>query len=262
MLEGRPIDERAVAAGAKVEVGNEDFAAKYFEGANEVGRHFYRGTAGPEMEFEIVGVARNARYPSLKDELSPVAYVPSTHSPNSMGHLTFQLRAAGDPPMLANAVRAVVRQADSRVALAGVRTQDKIVDRAIGQERTFVEWCMVFAAVAVGIAGVGLNGGCKRVCTYCEMCRRVSPGGRTGAVVGRAARDDSLEAGKEMGHPRRAPAHSNLIRDSVLIIRIASGQAIGHPRLSRADARESEAGRSILVMFPAPSSQSLLRQTR
>lgn len=37
LLEGRPIDERAVAAGAKVEVGNEDFAAKYFEGRTRWG---------------------------------------------------------------------------------------------------------------------------------------------------------------------------------------------------------------------------------
>jgi macrolide transport system ATP-binding/permease protein len=158
VLLGRPIDARDVTAGAKVAVVNEVFAQKYFDGPNVVGRHFYRGNAGAETEFEIVGVARNARYHSLKDELPPVAYVPYTHNPYSMGHLTFQLRATGDPMLLANAAREAVRQADSRAPVTEVRTQDEIIDQTIGQERAFAALCTVFALLAVVIASVGLYG--------------------------------------------------------------------------------------------------------
>jgi ABC-type antimicrobial peptide transport system permease subunit len=75
-----------------------------------------------------------------------------------MGSLTFELRTAGDPMALANAAREVVRQADSRIPVTGMTTQDAVIDNTIGQERTFATLCTAFALLAVAIACVGLYG--------------------------------------------------------------------------------------------------------
>jgi predicted permease len=155
---GRPIDERDVAGGAKVAVVNEVFAKKYLNGENPIGKHFTLGRPTYEIQFDIVGVAKNARYSSLKDELPAVAYLPYTFETRSMGQLTFELRAAGDPMALANAAREVVRQADSRIPVTNLRTQDAVIDQTIGQERTFATLCTAFALLAVAIACVGLYG--------------------------------------------------------------------------------------------------------
>ena len=110
------------------------------------------------MDIEIQGVAKNARYSSLKDELPPVAYFPYTYNPRSFGSLMFELRAAGDPMALARAAREVVRQADSRIPVTDLRTQEAVIDQTIGQERTFATLCTAFALLAVAIACVGLYG--------------------------------------------------------------------------------------------------------
>ena len=103
-------------------------------------------------------MAKNARYSSLKDELPPVAYLPYTYNPRSIGSLMFELRAAADPMALASAARQVVRQDDSRIPVTDLRTQEAVIDQTIGQERTFATLCTAFALLAVAIACVGLYG--------------------------------------------------------------------------------------------------------
>ncbi len=157
VLLGRTVDARDLGAGAKVGVVNEVFAKKFFAGQNPIGRRFrFNGTDQPD--FEIVGVARNARYSSLKGQIPAVAYIPYTAQPRSMGSLTFELRAAGDPMSLVSSVREIVRQADSRIPVTDVRTQEAAIDQTIGQERTFATLCTAFALLAVAIACVGLYG--------------------------------------------------------------------------------------------------------
>jgi predicted permease len=158
VLAGRGIDARDVSGGANVAVVNEVFVKRFLRGENPIGKQFTRGKAQNEMQFEIVGVAKNARYHSLKEDLPAVAYVPYTQDPRQMGQLTFELRAAGDPMALANAAREVVRQADSRIPVTHLRTQDAVIDQTIGQERTFAMLCTAFALLAVAIACVGLYG--------------------------------------------------------------------------------------------------------
>src|SRR5262249_30024534 len=64
----------------------------------------------------------------------------------------------GDPMGLASAAREVVRQADSRIPVTDVRSQEAAIDQTIGQERTFATLCTAFALLAVAIACVGLYG--------------------------------------------------------------------------------------------------------
>jgi predicted permease len=158
VLLGRAIDERDVAAAAKVAVVNERFAKTYFDGQNPIGKHFTMGKGQNAHDIEIQGVAKDARYSSLKGEIPPVAYLPYTYNPRSLGYLVFELRAAGDRLALANAARQVVRQADSRIPVTSLRTQDAAIDQTIGQERTFATLCTAFALLAVAIACVGLYG--------------------------------------------------------------------------------------------------------
>jgi predicted permease len=158
VLVGRGIDARDVAGGAKIAVVNEVFVKKFLGGQNPIGKHFTRGRPPNEMQFEIVGAARNARYHSLKEAIPAVVYLPYTYDPRQMGQLTFELRAAGDPMALANAAREVVRRADSRIPLTDLKTQEAVIDQTIGQERTFAALCTAFALLAVLIACVGLYG--------------------------------------------------------------------------------------------------------
>jgi predicted permease len=158
VLVGRPVDARDIAAAAKVAVVNEVFARKFFGGEYAIGRRFTLRGGSYVRDYEIIGVAKNARYSSLKGEIPAVAYLAYTSDPRSMGSLVYELRGAGDPMALVSAAREVVRQVDSRIPLTDIRTQEAAIDQTIGQERTFATLCSAFALLAVVIACVGLYG--------------------------------------------------------------------------------------------------------
>jgi macrolide transport system ATP-binding/permease protein len=157
ILLGRDIEERDQTSAAKVAVVNEVFVKKYFGGASPLGRRVAVGRNNTP-DIEIVGVCKAARLISLKDDIPTVIYLPYGQVMSNVRGMTYELRAAGDPLALANSVRRVVQQADSRLPVADVATQSAIIDQTIGQERTFAMLCTGFALLAVLIACVGLYG--------------------------------------------------------------------------------------------------------
>ncbi len=112
------------------------------------------------VDMEIVGVAKTARYDSLKQEIPPVAYVSylqaGTWQP--LGEMYFELRAAGDPFALTRSVRRIGHDVAARVPVGGVTTQSRRIDSTISQERTFADLCTCFGFLALAMACVGLYG--------------------------------------------------------------------------------------------------------
>jgi macrolide transport system ATP-binding/permease protein len=154
MVLGREIDERDASNSGKVAVVNEVFAKKYFGGGNPLGRQVGMGN----VEYEIVGVAKTARYNSLKRDIPPVVYTAYTQRRRPLGQVVFELRTAGNPLSLANTVRRIVAESAPRVPVFHVTTQSDQIDETISQELTFADLCTAFAALALIIACVGLYG--------------------------------------------------------------------------------------------------------
>ena len=155
---GRSINAHDVDGAPLAAVVNEVFAKKYFPNQNPIGRQF--GINSDKPNITIVGLAKNARYSSLKDEIPPVAYL--AYFQNAMknipGSAVFELRTSGDPLALAATVRQAVHLAAPQVPVTDMLTQTQIIDGTINQERTFADLCTAFAVLALVIAGVGLYG--------------------------------------------------------------------------------------------------------
>jgi len=154
---GREIQEKDIARSARVAVVNETFVRKYFPGQNPLGRHFATGDEN-NAEIEIIGVARDSRYNSLKRDIPPVVFTPYTMELRGIRGMTFEVRTQRDPLALASALRAEVREADPRVPIANLSTQSRVIDQTINQERTFAQLCTCFAILALIISCVGLYG--------------------------------------------------------------------------------------------------------
>jgi predicted lysophospholipase L1 biosynthesis ABC-type transport system permease subunit len=107
---------------------------------------------------EIVGVCKNARYQGLKQDKPPVVYIAYNQGGFPLNQMTYELRTAGNPLNYVSAVREIVRQADSRVPVANVRTQDAQIDTLMIQEIVFARLCTALAILGLLIAGVGLYG--------------------------------------------------------------------------------------------------------
>ncbi len=154
---GRAIDRADQSSAAPVAVVSEIFARKFFGGENPIGRKF-AFNSGKQQPIEIVGVAKTARYDSLKRDAPPVAYLPYGQDLRPLGGMYYEVRAAGDPLALAGAIRKTVRAANDRIPVTELRTQAATIGQTIQQERIFAKLCSAFAILALLIAAVGLYG--------------------------------------------------------------------------------------------------------
>lgn len=158
LLAGRGIEARDRSGTPEVAVVNEAFASAYFPGVWPIGQHFRVGGDKEGINVQIVGVAKSARYSSLKETIPPVTYLAYLQTAQKwrLQQMFFELRTAGEPLALVNTVREIVHGVSPRVPVADVRTQSQIIDGTISQERTFAALCTAFAILALVIACVGL----------------------------------------------------------------------------------------------------------
>jgi len=157
ILVGRGIDSHDMQS-PRIAVVTEEFVRQFLNGQNPLGQRISFGDPKTPTDIEIVGVARNSRYNSLKNENPPVVYVPYTQDTKSLRGMTFELRTQGDPLALANSVRQIVHEMAPTVPVSEVTTQAATIDGTIRQERTFANLCTCFAVLALVIACIGLYG--------------------------------------------------------------------------------------------------------
>ena len=166
LLTGRGFTAADSLAAPRVAVVNEAAVRKFFANENPLGRRF---GSNPETsdEIEVVGVVRDAKYNSVRDDAPATMYVPYTQGP--VGGMAFGVRTASDPAAAVNAIREAVRQVDANVPLMNVSTQMEQIEGRIGQERLFAQAYALFGGLALVVAAVGLFG----VMSY-SVARRVN----------------------------------------------------------------------------------------
>jgi predicted permease len=155
LVVGRGFTERDQDTAPKVAVINEAAVRKYFPNENPVGRHFGSSieTTG---DLEIVGVLRDAKYNSVRDDVPPTMYVP--YGQARAGNAVFEVRTAATPAGVTGSVREAVRQIDPNLPLTDVSTQIEQIERRFQQERVFAQACTLFGGLALLLASVGLFG--------------------------------------------------------------------------------------------------------
>jgi predicted permease len=136
---------------------NQAFVAKYLGKENPLGKHFGESAGDDESSksagYEIVGVVRDAKYNSLRQDISPTMYAPQSGS-----GATFEVRTAADPQALLPAIRRVVAQLNENMPLFQVTTESQQIDRLLFQERLVARLSAFFGLLALMLACIGLYG--------------------------------------------------------------------------------------------------------
>jgi predicted permease len=136
---------------------NQAFVAKYLGKENPLGKQFGQ-SAGDEKSpqssgYEIIGVVRDAKYNSLRQDVAATMY-----APQSGNGASFEVRTAADPQALFPAIRRVVAQLNENLPLFQITTESQQIDRLLFQERLVARLSAFFGLLALVLACIGLYG--------------------------------------------------------------------------------------------------------
>lgn len=156
LLRGR-VFEPADDSGAPAAVIDEVLAEKYFADDNPIGRRIGFDDDEDPQWFTVVGVVGAVKHLGLGREIrKETYYLPFRRS--AVGSPTLVIRSDVDPASLIEPLHAAVRAVDAKLPLSQVRTMQEMVDGSLQARRAPMMLLMVFSAVALALAAIGLYG--------------------------------------------------------------------------------------------------------
>jgi predicted permease len=199
LVRGRLIEERDTPASRHVAVVSEAFARKYFKSENPLGRHFGLGEPTHSLDYEIVGVVKDAKWREPSEAAGPMFFLPlmqvsaeewpNVSRENYIGDI--ELHTRGNVAMIAPLVRKVIAQVEPNLTVIDILPFDELVSLNFNNERLIARLTSAFGALALLLACIGLYG----VTAYSvarrtgEIGIRIALGAAGGRVVAMVLRD-------------------------------------------------------------------------
>jgi len=159
LLQGRDFVPQDDSRAPRVAIINQAMAKFYYGNDSAVGKRLsFTSPAGGEIE--IVGVAGDTRYESLREPTQHMLYLPYLQPPTGSGEFgaTAEIRTEGSPESLVSAVREAIRSVGRDVPIIGFRSLAEEVNNSLAQERMVAELSSLFGLLTLILAAVGLYG--------------------------------------------------------------------------------------------------------
>ncbi|HSB12439.1 MAG TPA: ABC transporter permease [Blastocatellia bacterium] len=156
---GRDFDERDALNSPRVAIVNESFARQFTNGTNPIGRRFWveATPSDPKTLYEIVGLAKDAKYRDLREDVEPVFFRPMSQNEHAGEFTQLVLRSSSDPAMILPAVKRAINEINPAIVVtSGVfRSQ---VENSLLRERLMALLSGFFGLLALLLACIGLYG--------------------------------------------------------------------------------------------------------
>jgi putative ABC transport system permease protein len=164
LTRGRLLEERDRDWSPRVVVINEAMAQQFFPDIDPIGQHIQFGTI-PVSDYPtmaIVGIVSDVRQ-SFAAAPKAEMFVPYFQAPDPMLagmylNMALVVRTSGDPVSVVPPLRSIVRDVDAAQPLVNIRTMETAIAGTVAQPRLHTILLVVFAAVAVLLAAVGVYG--------------------------------------------------------------------------------------------------------
>jgi predicted permease len=161
---GRFFDETEPAPAA---ILSESLARRLWPGESMtalVGRVFRHGDFSGRP-VTVAGIIADTRPGALDREPVPEVYRPQTQ--RAGGTMSLVVKTAGEPAVLASAVRAEIRQMDANLPIPAIRTMREIISQTVAERRFQMALTVLLALAALCLGAIGIYG----VVSYAVACR-------------------------------------------------------------------------------------------
>jgi predicted lysophospholipase L1 biosynthesis ABC-type transport system permease subunit len=138
-------------SGRRMLIINEQAARRFFGGRDPRGTQIGFGGG-----FEVMGVVRDARVNSLREEAGPTVFMPYGQT-RPRGALVFAIRASNADAAMIGAVARAAREADSLVPIR-ITPLERARQASLGRDRLLAALSTLFAAAALVLLAIGLVG--------------------------------------------------------------------------------------------------------
>jgi putative ABC transport system permease protein len=155
-LAGRDFTEADIAGRPRVAIVNETFARKFGYGADVVGKRMAVGSGG-ELDIEIIGLVKDAKYNAVKEEVPP-QYFLARRQDEERGFVNFYVRSELPPEDQLAAMSGVVSALDPNLPVGDLSTLPGVVRDTLFLDRLIGLLSSGFAVLATLLAAIGLYG--------------------------------------------------------------------------------------------------------
>lgn len=156
LLAGREFTRADAIGGGKVAVVNEAFVKKFNLGSDVIGKRM-GNRGGKELDIEIVGLVKDAKYSQVKDAVPPVYFRPYRQD-DTVGFLSYYVRTSLEPSALLASIPKVVKRIDANLPVSDLKTLPEQVRENVFLDRFITTLSTAFAVIATLLAAIGLYG--------------------------------------------------------------------------------------------------------
>jgi predicted permease len=154
LVEGRAFTERDREDAPFVVVVTRAFARRHWPDGQAIGRQVSQGGDAPWRT--VVGVVQDLKQSSLDKDFGAEVFLPLEQSPPLKAGIV--VRADGQSPDVAAAVRREIRAADPTLPVGSVASMEDLVGETLVGRRATMAVLSLFATLALVLAGAGIYG--------------------------------------------------------------------------------------------------------
>ena len=156
LVEGRLLDARDGAGAPRAVVVNETLVRRFMPGQSALGRQIRFDPTEPV--FTVVGVVKDVLERGYQQGAKPGVYVTQAQGPRFFPTVNLMVRVDSDPLGYAPAIQRIVRAVDPDQPIRLTRTMTEVIALTVGDRRQQTTLLVVFGALAIVIASLGLYG--------------------------------------------------------------------------------------------------------